>query len=111
MRDHPIIDSAASLLGVSLLIDTAVHITGKAASGVADELSFGAALLFIGSCLLSHRGLTTRDERYERYGDRFFALALLSRQSSASGFESSSNSGTKPRHRMTNANAAMPGKK
>ena len=77
MKDHPIIDSAASLLGVSLLIDTAVHITGKAASGVADELSFGAALLFIVSCLLSHRSLTTRDERFERFADRVFALALL----------------------------------
>jgi len=77
VRDHRIIDSAASLLGVSLLIDTAVHITGKAASGVADELSFAAALLFIVSCLLSHRGLTKRDERFERFADRVFALALL----------------------------------
>jgi hypothetical protein len=77
MRRHFIIDSAATLLGVALLIVTAVHITGKAAETVADELSFAAALLFLGSCALSHRAISKSDDRFERFADRVFALGLL----------------------------------
>jgi uncharacterized membrane protein YedE/YeeE len=77
MRTHYIIDSSAALLGVSLLIVTAVHITGKAASTVADELSFGAALLFLASCFLSHRAIATSEDRFEAIADRFFATGLL----------------------------------
>jgi uncharacterized membrane protein SirB2 len=76
MRSHYIIDSAATLLGVSLLIVTAVHITGKAAESIADELSFAAALLFLGSCALSHRAISKSDDRFERIADKVFALAL-----------------------------------
>jgi uncharacterized membrane protein HdeD (DUF308 family) len=77
MRSHYIIDSAATLLGVALLIVTAVHITGKSAETIADELSFGAALLFLGSCALSHAAISKSDDRFERLADRVFALGLL----------------------------------
>jgi hypothetical protein len=77
MRTHHILDAAASLLGVSLLIVTAVHITGRAERSIADELSFAAALLFIGSCLFSHRAISKSDLRFERLADRAFALALV----------------------------------
>lgn len=77
MRTHYIIDSSAALLGVSLLIATAVHITGKAAQSIADELSYGAALLFLGACALSHRGISKSDDRFERLADKAFALGLL----------------------------------
>jgi hypothetical protein len=77
MRTHYIIDSAATLLGVSLLIVTAVHITGKSATSIADELSFGAALLFLASCGASHRAISKSDDRFERLADKGFALALL----------------------------------
>jgi hypothetical protein len=77
MRTHYIIDSSAALLGVALIIVTAVHITGQASRTIADELSFGAALLFLGSCFFSHRAITTSDDRFERIADRIFALGLL----------------------------------
>jgi uncharacterized membrane protein SirB2 len=77
VRTHYIIDSAATLLGVSLLIVTAVHITGKAAESIADELSFAAALLFLGSCAASHRAISKSNDRFERFADKVFALALL----------------------------------
>lgn len=77
MRPHYIMDSAATLLGVALLIVTAVHITEKAAETVADELSFGAALLFLVSCALSHRAISKSDDRFERSADRVFAVGLL----------------------------------
>jgi hypothetical protein len=77
MRTHYIVDSAATLLGVSLLIVTAVHITGKAATSIADELSFVAALLFLASCGGSHRAISKSDDRFEHLADKAFAVALL----------------------------------
>jgi len=77
MRTHYILDAAATLLGVALLIVTAVHITGKAASSIADELSFASALLFLGSCFASHRGIAKSKDSYESVADKLFALALL----------------------------------
>lgn len=77
MRSHYIIDSAATLLGVSLVIVTAVHITGKAATTIADELSFAAALLFLGSCGASHAAISKSDDRYERFADKIFGLGLV----------------------------------
>ena len=77
MRAHYIIDSAATLLGVALLIVTAVHITGKAAETVADELSFVAALLFLGACGASHWAISKSDDRFERIADKIFASGLI----------------------------------
>lgn len=77
MRNHYILDAAAALLGVSLIIVTAVHISGEASHSFADELAFGAALLFIASCLLSHRSITKHEDKYERYADRLFASGIL----------------------------------
>lgn len=77
MRDYHILDCAATLLGVALVIVTAVHITGKAPQGLADELSFVAALVFLGSCAASHRSVNRSDDRLEQIGDRLFATGLL----------------------------------
>jgi VIT1/CCC1 family predicted Fe2+/Mn2+ transporter len=77
MRSHYIIDSASTLLGVSLVIVTAVHITGKATTTIADELSFAAALLFLGACGLSHTSISKSDDRFEHIADKVFALGLI----------------------------------
>jgi hypothetical protein len=77
MRRHYILDSSAALLGVALIIVTAVHITGNAPATHVDELAFGAALLFIVSCLLSHRGIAKNEDRYELIADKIYASAIL----------------------------------
>lgn len=77
MRQHYILDTAATLLGVALIIVTAVHITGKASTTIADELSFGAALLFLFSCGASHIAITRSEDRLERIADRVFGAGLL----------------------------------
>ena len=77
MKTHYIIDSAAALLGVSLIIVTAVHITGRASQSIADELSYGAALLFLGTTGLSHFAISKSDDRYEEVAYKLFAVALL----------------------------------
>jgi hypothetical protein len=71
------VDSAATLIGVALLIVTAVHVTGQSAYTWADNLSFGAALLFLCSCAASHQGIARSSERLERIADGFFAAGLL----------------------------------
>jgi hypothetical protein len=77
MRTHYIIDSAATLLGVALLIVTAVHITGKASATIADELAYASALLFLGSCGASHLAISRGADRAEAIADKIFALGLL----------------------------------
>lgn len=76
-RTFHILDSASALLGVALIIVTAVHITGSAPKTHVDELAFGAALLFIAACLLSHRSIAKGEERFERFADKVFASAIL----------------------------------
>ena len=77
MRTHYIVDSAATLLGVSLIIVTAVHISGKASTSIADELSFAAAILFLVSCGTSHQAVLRGSDGLERIADNVFALGLL----------------------------------
>lgn len=77
MRSHYILDSAATLMGVALVIVTAVHITDKQSTTIADELSFAAALLFLGTCAASHWGIARSADRYEDFAGILFALALL----------------------------------
>jgi hypothetical protein len=77
MRPHHILDASANLLGVSLIIVTAVHITGKAGQTIADELSFAGAILFIAACAFSHRAIAREDDRFERIADKIFVTGLL----------------------------------
>ena len=77
MRSHYILDSAATLLGVALIIVTGIHITGKAATTIADELAFAAALLFLGSCAASHWAITRSADRFEDVAGKIFAFALI----------------------------------
>lgn len=76
-RSFHILDAASALLGVTLIIVTAVHVTGEAPKTHVDELAFGAALLFIASCLLSHRSIARGRVRFERLADKVFASAIL----------------------------------
>ena len=77
MKTDHILGVASSLLGVSLIIVTAVHITGRAATSIADELSFGAALIFIVSAFCSHRSIAKSDDRFEHIANRLLAFGLL----------------------------------
>jgi hypothetical protein len=77
MKQHYILDSAATLLGVALVVVTAVHISGRAEATIADELAFLAAIFFLASCGASHWAITKSADRFERIADGIFAAALL----------------------------------
>jgi len=76
-QQHYILDTAATLLGVALVIVTAVHITGKASTTIADELAFGSALMFLVSCGGSHMAIIRSDDRLERIAERVFGAGLI----------------------------------
>lgn len=77
MRSENILGVAASLLGVALLIVTAVHITGQAARSVVDEVAFAASLLFIGSCMVAHVAMSKSNKRLDSIANRLFFLAMV----------------------------------
>lgn len=77
MKAHHILNSASNLLGASLVIVTALHITKFAQSTYADELSFTAALGLLGSCLASYIAIRREDQNLdhdviETLADRLF---------------------------------------
>jgi hypothetical protein len=76
MRSDSILNAAASLLGVALLIVTAVHVTGRAVRSISDEVAFGSALLFIGSCFAAHLAIGKSSESYDAIAASLFFLAL-----------------------------------
>jgi hypothetical protein len=77
MRSHYLLDSAATLLGVALVIVTAVHITGKSSTTIADELAFAAALMFLGACAGSHWAIAKSADKFEDHAGKVFALGLV----------------------------------
>jgi hypothetical protein len=77
MKSENILDAAATLLGVALLIVTVVHISGHAARSMADEVAFAAAILFIGSCMAAHLAIGKASKKYDAVADKLFFFGLL----------------------------------
>jgi uncharacterized membrane protein SirB2 len=77
MKSQHILNAASSLLGVSLLIVTFVHVTGQQAESLTDEVAFAAALLFLGACLMSYRAIRAPAERSEKVADYLFLAAQV----------------------------------
>lgn len=77
MRADNILNAAATLLGVALLIVTGVHITGHAAETISDEVAFGSSLLLIGSCLAAHLAVSKSSKRYDAIAANLFFAALI----------------------------------
>ena len=79
MKAHHILNAASNLLGVALLIITFVHVTDHAKHFFSDELALSAAILLLGSCMLSQRAISATNKRLEDAADMtlFFAQILL----------------------------------
>jgi len=75
MKADHILNAASNLLGVSLLIVTFVHVTGRAADSMTDELAFGAAVLLLCTCILSQRAISSANAGLEKAADYIFFLA------------------------------------
>jgi hypothetical protein len=77
MKSENILNAAASLLGVALLIVTVVHVSGGAARSSADEIAFASAILFIGSCMAAHLAIGKADKKFDAVADKLFFFGLL----------------------------------
>lgn len=82
MKAHHILNSASNLLGASLVIVTALHITKFAQSSYADEISFAAALALLASCLASYMSIRREEQQrdhqpMEVIADRLFLGAQM----------------------------------
>ena len=74
-----ILNAASNLLGIALIIVTALHVTGSSSESVADEIAWLSAVCFSLSCLLSYFAIRAepRSIRYELWADRIFLVGLF----------------------------------
>lgn len=80
MQKHQhILNAASNLLGIALVIIAGLNVTGRSASGFADNVGWGAALCLSLSCLLSYSALRSkaRTELFELWADRVFLCGLV----------------------------------
>jgi hypothetical protein len=77
MKAHHILNAASNLLGVALLIVTFVHVTGHARQTYSDELAFSAAILLLGTCILSQRAISASVKWLEDFADLTFFVAQI----------------------------------
>jgi len=57
MKTTHILNAASNLLGIALLIITGLHISNQGRGTIADEVAWGAAVLFSLSCLFSYQAI------------------------------------------------------
>jgi hypothetical protein len=86
MRSDGIMNAAASLLGVALLIVTALHVTDRASQSISDEIAFGSAFLLIGSCLCAHFAIGRASKRLDVLAANLFFVALVALLLAVLGF-------------------------
>ena len=78
-RNSHILNAASNLLGIALLIVTAINITDKAGKTYADEAGIVAALLLAVSCIVSYLSIRSPGEgrRLEAWADKIFLSGLI----------------------------------
>jgi len=75
-----ILNAASNLLGIALIIITALHVAGRSIHTMADEITGLSAICFSLSCLLSYFAIRAvpRSIRFEAWADRIFLAGLFS---------------------------------
>lgn len=79
-RSPYILSTSSNLLGLCLIVMTSLRLSDHAAASLLDEATGVAAILLMGSCLLSFLAIRTpngtRSERIERWADGIFLGGL-----------------------------------
>ncbi|MBW8753227.1 MAG: hypothetical protein JF595_03605 [Sphingomonadales bacterium] len=78
-RHHHILNAASNLLGIALIIITGLHISGRAATTMADEIAWLAGGCLSVSTLLSYIAIRREPapSRCEIWADRIFLAGLV----------------------------------
>jgi hypothetical protein len=79
-KHHQILNAASSLLGISLIIITGLHLTNRGGATFADEIAWFAAVCLSLSCLFSYIAVRSEPEesRFARWADPVFLAGLAS---------------------------------
>ena len=75
-----ILNAASNLLGIALIIVTALHVSGRNAHTWADEIAWLSAICLTLSCVLSYFAIRAEAHaiRFELWADRIFLAGLFS---------------------------------
>ncbi|MEO8175236.1 MAG: hypothetical protein ABI626_01080 [Sphingomicrobium sp.] len=78
-KHSQILNAASNLLGIALIIVTAIHVTGGSAGSTADEIAWLSAVCFSLSCLFSYVAIRAGSNaaRFELWADRVFLVGLF----------------------------------
>ncbi len=78
-KHHQIIGSATSLLGISLVIITGLHVSHAAVSTYADEVASVAAVALSISVFTSYLAVRAEpaDSRFSDVADKFFIVGMV----------------------------------
>jgi predicted membrane channel-forming protein YqfA (hemolysin III family) len=75
-----ILNAASNLLGICFIVLTSLKLLNKTSKTIIDEVTLGAIILFMSSCIfsfLSLRSNTTAGEKLERVADYMFIAGLV----------------------------------
>lgn len=74
-----ILNASSNLLGICFIVLTSLKLLKKGADTIVDEITLGALILFMASCLLSFLSIRSRkrSEFLERIADILFMIGLL----------------------------------
>ncbi|MEJ0061843.1 MAG: hypothetical protein WDO70_01210 [Alphaproteobacteria bacterium] len=74
-----ILNASSNLLGICFVLISGLKLTGSSEDTLADEICLVAAILLLGSCVLSYISLRTEHGSlfYEKIADYFFLTALF----------------------------------
>ena len=79
-KNSNILNAASNLLGIALIIVTALQVTGRNTQTMADEIAWLSAICFTLSCVFSYSAIRAEPQsiRYELWADRIFLAGLFS---------------------------------
>jgi hypothetical protein len=79
-KQSHILNAASNLLGIALIIVTALHVSGRNSHTWADEIAWLSAICFTLSCVFSYFAIRAEPQsiRYEHWADRIFLVGLFS---------------------------------
>jgi hypothetical protein len=79
-KHSQILNASSNLLGIALIIVTAIHVTGGSAGSAADEIAWLSAVCFSLSCLFSYSAIRAESQSsaIDLWADRIFLVGLFS---------------------------------
>jgi hypothetical protein len=77
-KQSHILNAASNMLGICFILITGLKLTKRDATTFADEISFVAALLLMGSCVFSYISIRRGRDRdlYETWADYLFLSGM-----------------------------------